>query len=127
MEKSTVPEIIQPGWYWHHHSQRPAYVFHTEAGWQAQFVGGDAEQEGAINHDGQLTGLRIDLPLELYLQFVPLSRRASVEVDRRRNPMYPLVLPCAQCGNLAPSSFKPVGDGTWVAQPYCDVHLAEKR
>jgi hypothetical protein len=103
------------------------YVFHTEAGWQAQFVGASLERDGAINKDGLLANTRVDLPLELFLQFVPLSRRSTIETDRRRNPIYPLMLPCDQCGNLTPSSFKPVGDGTWVAHPRCDDHVVEQR
>ncbi len=127
MEKIAVSEIIQAGWYWHHQSQRPVYVFQTESGWQAQYVWVEMEHSESTNYDGLFNSLRVDLPSELFLQLVPLSRRSTIETDRRRNPAYPLMLPCAACGNLTPSSFKPVGDGTWIAHPHCDDHVVDQQ
>ncbi len=115
-------ETIQPGWYWHQHSQRPAYVYEGAQGWQARFLWEDPDQFGSLQHGGLLNSLSVDLSPELYLQLVPLFRRPTMETDRRRNPSYPLVLPCQQCGQLTPSSFMPAGDGTWVARPVCDAH-----
>ncbi len=122
MEEPTVAETIQPGWYWHHDSQRPAYVYQGSQGWQARFLWADPEHFGSIHHDGLLNSVNVDLPPELYLQLIPLFRRPSLEEDRRRTPLYPLVLPCQHCGRLTPTSFKPVGDGIWSASPRCDEH-----
>lgn len=122
MENQTPAETIQAGWYWHHQSQRPAYVYPGDQGWQAHFLWADPEHFGSVQHDGLLNSISVDLPPELYLQLVPLFRRPSIDAERRRTPAYPLILPCQYCGMLTPSSFMPVGDGTWVARPVCDVH-----
>ncbi|PLS78828.1 MAG: hypothetical protein CYG59_16395 [Chloroflexi bacterium] len=122
MENQPLAETIQIGWYWHHHSQRPAYVHQSTQGWQARFVWADPDHFGAFHHDGLLNSLNVALSPELYLQLVPLFRRPTMDHDRRRNPPYPLVLPCQHCGILTPSSFMPAGDGTWIARPVCDAH-----
>jgi hypothetical protein len=110
------------GWYWHHQSQRPVYVYQGGEGWHARYPWIEPDQPGSTPPAGTLNNVSVDLPLELYLELVPLFRRASIATERRRAPAYPLVLPCQHCGTLTPSSFMPVGDGTWIARPVCDVH-----
>ena len=122
MEHTPSAELIQPGWYWHPHSQRPAYVYQEAAAWRARILWTDPDRFGALQHDGLLNSVSVDLPLELYLQLVPLFRRLSIDQERRRTPVYPLVRPCQHCGRLTPSSFIPVGDGTWIARPRCEQH-----
>ena len=122
MGDSAPPETILAGWYWHHHSQRPVYVYQGAHGWQARFSAGDPQPAGDVPPAAAENSDNIDLPLELYLQLVPLFQRVRIDADRRRTPSYPLVLPCQLCGQLTPSSFLPVGDGTWIARPRCDAH-----